>query len=76
MRVNQTEIAVLGALSVEPMTGYALRQAIREASGISGGELRPDLPDARRPRTPPPRKRTRLIAAGCVDFRDHRVGAG
>ena len=36
MRVNQTEIAVLGALSVEPMTGYALRQAIREASGISG----------------------------------------
>ena len=28
-RRSQTETAVLGALSVEPMTGYAVREAIR-----------------------------------------------
>jgi DNA-binding PadR family transcriptional regulator len=33
MRASQTETAVLGALSVEPMTGYALREAIRAVLG-------------------------------------------
>jgi DNA-binding PadR family transcriptional regulator len=32
-RSSQTETAVLGALSVMPMTGYALREAIRDVLG-------------------------------------------
>jgi DNA-binding PadR family transcriptional regulator len=32
-RASQTETAVLGALSVMPMTGYALREAIRDVLG-------------------------------------------
>jgi len=47
MRVNQTETAVLGALSVAPMTGYALREAIREVLGHfwseSFGQIYPTL---------------------------------
>ena len=47
MRANQTEMAVLGGLSVAPMTGYALREAIREVLGHfwseSGGQIYPEL---------------------------------
>ena len=47
MRANQTETAVLGALSVEPMTGYALREAIRDVLGHfwseSFGQIYPTL---------------------------------
>ena len=54
LRVNQTEIAVLGALSLEPMTGYALRQAIREVLGHfwseSFGQIYPTLADVERHR--------------------------
>lgn len=32
-RANQTETAVLGVLSVQPMTGYAVREAIRDVLG-------------------------------------------
>ena len=46
-RTSQTEIAVLGGLSVEPMTGYALRQAIRDVLGNfwseSFGQIYPAL---------------------------------
>lgn len=46
-RANQTEMAVLGGLSVAPMTGYALREAIREVLGHfwseSGGQIYPAL---------------------------------
>jgi DNA-binding PadR family transcriptional regulator len=46
-RVNQTETAVLGALSVAPMTGYALREAIRDVLGHfwseSFGQIYPTL---------------------------------
>ena len=46
-RANQTETAVLGALSVEPMTGYALREAIRDVLGHfwseSFGQIYPTL---------------------------------
>jgi DNA-binding PadR family transcriptional regulator len=46
-RRSQTEIAVLGGLSVEPMTGYALRQAITETLGHfwheSFGQIYPTL---------------------------------
>lgn len=46
-RANQTEIAVLGALSVEPMTGYAVREAIRDVLGHfwseSFGQIYPAL---------------------------------
>jgi DNA-binding PadR family transcriptional regulator len=46
-RANQTETAVLGALSVEPMTGYALRVAIRDVLGHfwseSFGQIYPTL---------------------------------
>jgi DNA-binding PadR family transcriptional regulator len=52
MRVNQTETAVLGALSVAPMTGYALREAIREVLGHfwseSFGQIYPTLADLER----------------------------
>jgi DNA-binding PadR family transcriptional regulator len=54
MRVNQTETAVLGALSVAPMTGYALREAIREVLGHfwseSFGQIYPTLADLERER--------------------------
>jgi DNA-binding PadR family transcriptional regulator len=46
-RRSQTEIAVLGALSVEPMTGYAVRAAITETLGHfwreSFGQIYPTL---------------------------------
>jgi DNA-binding PadR family transcriptional regulator len=46
-RSNQTEAAVLGALSVEPMTGYAIREAIRDVLGHfwseSFGQIYPTL---------------------------------
>ncbi|MGZ8438989.1 MAG: PadR family transcriptional regulator [Candidatus Limnocylindrales bacterium] len=46
-RTSQTEIAVLGALTVEPMTGYALRQAILDVLGHfwseSFGQIYPTL---------------------------------
>jgi DNA-binding PadR family transcriptional regulator len=46
-RSSQTEVAVLGALGVEPMTGYALRQAIRDVLGHfwseSFGQIYPAL---------------------------------
>ena len=46
-RASQTETAVLGALSVEPMTGYALREAIRDVLGHfwseSFGQIYPTL---------------------------------
>jgi DNA-binding PadR family transcriptional regulator len=32
-RSSQTQTAVLGALSIEPMTAYALREAIRDVLG-------------------------------------------
>ena len=52
MRMNQTETAVLGALSVQPMTGYALRQAIKEVLGHfwseSFGQIYPTLADLER----------------------------
>ncbi len=44
---RQTEIAVLGGLSIEPMTGYALREAIRDVLGHfwseSFGQIYPTL---------------------------------
>ncbi len=46
-RASQTEVAVLGGLSVRPMTGYALREAIREVLGHfwseSYGQIYPTL---------------------------------
>lgn len=46
-RATQTDLAVLAALSVEPMTGYALRDAIREHLGAfwseSFGQIYPAL---------------------------------
>jgi len=46
-RASQTETAVLGALSVMPMTGYALREAIQEVLGHfwseSFGQIYPAL---------------------------------
>lgn len=46
-RTNQTEIAVLGGLAIEPMSGYALRQAIRDVLGHfwseSFGQIYPAL---------------------------------
>src|SRR5664279_622726 len=46
-RANQTATAVLGALSVAPMTGYALREAIRDVLGHfwseSFGQIYPTL---------------------------------
>jgi DNA-binding PadR family transcriptional regulator len=46
-RQSQTEIAVLGALSVEPMSGYAVRAAITETLGHfwseSFGQIYPTL---------------------------------
>jgi DNA-binding PadR family transcriptional regulator len=52
MRPKQTEIAVLGALSIEPMTGYALREQIREVLGHfwseSFGQIYPALAELER----------------------------
>jgi DNA-binding PadR family transcriptional regulator len=52
MRSSQTETAVLGGLSVEPMTGYALREAIREVLGHfwseSFGQIYPALAELER----------------------------
>lgn len=46
-RTSQTRLAVLGALSIEPMTGYALRQGITETLGHfwseSFGQIYPAL---------------------------------
>jgi DNA-binding PadR family transcriptional regulator len=46
-RTGQTEMAVLGALSIQPMTGYALRDAIRTVLGHfwseSFGQIYPTL---------------------------------
>ena len=46
-RTSQTETAVLGALSVMPMTGYAVREAIRDVLGHfwseSFGQIYPTL---------------------------------
>ena len=48
-RTSQTRTAVLGALSVEPMTGYELRQAITSVLGHfwheSFGQIYPTLAD-------------------------------
>ena len=52
MRSRQTEIAVLGGLSIEPMTGYALREQIREVLGHfwseSFGQIYPTLAELER----------------------------
>jgi DNA-binding PadR family transcriptional regulator len=54
MRANQTETAVLGALSVAPMTGYALRDAIKDVLGHfwseSFGQIYPTLASLERQR--------------------------
>jgi DNA-binding PadR family transcriptional regulator len=46
-RVSQTKLAVLGALSVEPMTGYVVRRSIAETLGHfwseSFGQIYPAL---------------------------------
>jgi DNA-binding PadR family transcriptional regulator len=51
-RMRQTETAVLGGLSVQPMTGYALREAIREVLGHfwseSFGQIYPTLAELER----------------------------
>jgi len=51
-RSSQTEVAVLGGLSVEPMTGYALREAIRDVLGHfwseSFGQIYPTLAELER----------------------------
>jgi DNA-binding PadR family transcriptional regulator len=51
-RSNQTETAVLGALSVQPMTGYALREAITNVLGHfwseSYGQIYPTLAELQR----------------------------
>jgi DNA-binding PadR family transcriptional regulator len=51
-RASQTETAVLGALSVLPMTGYALREAIRDVLGHfwseSFGQIYPALGELER----------------------------
>ena len=48
-RGNQTDLAILGALSLRPMTGYALREAIVEVLGHfwreSFGQIYPALAD-------------------------------
>ena len=51
-RASQTETAVLGALSVLPMTGYAVREAIRDVLGHfwseSFGQIYPTLAELER----------------------------
>ena len=76
-RTSQTETAVLGALSVEPMTGYALREAIRDVLGHfwseSFGQIYPTLADAR---APGPRQPARLDEAGRSTFAITASGTG
>ncbi|MEO5831840.1 MAG: PadR family transcriptional regulator [Nakamurella sp.] len=64
-RTAQTELAILGALSVEPMTGYGLRAAITDTLGHfwheSFGQIYPTL--------------TALEAAGLVR-REGKAGSG
>ena len=64
-RTSQTELAVLGALSVEPMTGYGVRAAITDTLGHfwheSFGQIYPTL--------------TALEAAGFVT-REEPTGSG
>jgi DNA-binding PadR family transcriptional regulator len=49
---NQTELAILGGLSIEPMTGYALRENIRNVLGHfwseSYGQIYPTLTELER----------------------------
>ena len=51
-RGRQTELAVLGALSVQPMTGYAVREEIRQVLGHfrseSYGQIYPALAELQR----------------------------
>lgn len=51
-RSSQTQMAVLGALSMEPMTAYALREAIRDVLGHfwneSFGQIYPTLNELER----------------------------
>jgi Transcriptional regulator PadR-like family len=51
-KASQTETAVLGALSVMPMTGYAIREAIRDVLGHfwseSFGQIYPTLAELER----------------------------
>ncbi|MEV4282542.1 PadR family transcriptional regulator [Actinoplanes xinjiangensis] len=51
-RASHTDMAVLGALSIEPMTGYALREAIRDVLGHfwseSFGQIYPTLGELER----------------------------
>jgi DNA-binding PadR family transcriptional regulator len=51
-RGRQTELAVLGALSVEPMSGYAVREEIRQVLGHfwseSYGQIYPTLAELQR----------------------------
>ena len=51
-RGRQTELAVLGALSVRPMTGYAVREEIRQVLGHfwseSYGQIYPTLAELQR----------------------------
>jgi DNA-binding PadR family transcriptional regulator len=64
-RTSQTELALLGALSVEPMTGYRLRAAITDTLGHfwheSFGQIYPTL--------------TALETAGLVE-RENTTGSG
>ena len=51
-RASHTDMAVLGALSIEPMSGYALREAIRDVLGHfwseSFGQIYPALGELER----------------------------
>ncbi len=51
-RSDQTQLAVLGALSISPMTGYALREAIKDTLGHfwseSFGQIYPALAELER----------------------------
>jgi len=80
-RTSQTETAVLGALSVEPMTGYALRQAIRNVLGHfwseSFGQIYPTLATlerqghvSRRGSTRPGRSSFEITDSGLVRLRE------
>jgi DNA-binding PadR family transcriptional regulator len=64
-RTSQTELAVLGALSVEPMTGYRLRAAITDTLGHfwheSFGQIYPALVEREAATDTSPR---RVTAAG------------
>ena len=74
-RPNQTEAAVLGALTVMPMTGYALREAIRDVLGHfwseSFGQIYPTLARLERNGLV---KRTDSARTGSSTFRITRAG--